>query len=315
MSEVREPLLVSESEKLVLLSLRNPATGRGSTKFKYAGAVDLIKGTRVIDWKSTSNPDNFMAKKEVGFQPECYALALKRMGYDIDEYEYRVIQTPSIRFSGKDVNAAAYEDRCVEWIKSKPNGVQSIIQPFTEESLKQAEEWLWAVSRRVMLARKTGSYLTNETACDSYGKQCPYLPLCRAAKNGDSVGGAITAEFEVKKKTHSELELPPGTSEKDVLTYSSSAKFSLCEQRYYWGNVLALERKGESTSDALYIGSAMHAGLEHLEDKGIDYALGLIEEWRKKNPVIGANPVHKQEESVAKARAMVRVASDYWQIG
>lgn len=64
------------TELQVLNPLRNPHTGRSSTKFWYAGAIDLVDGECVIDWKSASDISTFQDKKSVGFQPECYALAL-----------------------------------------------------------------------------------------------------------------------------------------------------------------------------------------------------------------------------------------------
>lgn len=329
-------LQLPEVEKLVLMPLRNPSTGRSSTKFWYAGAVDRIEERRIVDWKSSSDPASFSAKKSVGFQPDCYALALRRMGYVIDEYEYRVVQNPAIKLCDKDYKAGAetlaknfpgatpesapaihsgfsaeaYEERCLEWL-SEPGRVISIIGPITDESVYQAECWLWAVKERIQLARKTGSRLTNESACDSFGSLCPYVKLCAAAKAGDDVASLAAELYAQKGVTHAELNLPAHVDQKNVITYSAAAKFSLCEQRHYWGYELGLELPGEETSQALYIGSAMHKGLEHL-NSGLDTALGFIEEWRKENPVIGPDATHRQIQDIAKARAMVRAAARKW---
>lgn len=303
-------LQLPEVEKLVLMPLRNPSTGRSSTKFWYAGAVDRIEERRIVDWKSSSDPASFSAKKSVGFQPDCYALALRRMGYVIDEYEYRVIQTPAIKLCAKDATPEAYEERCLEWL-SKPGRAISITGPITDETVYQAECWLWAVKERIQLARKTGSRLTNESACDSFGSLCPYVKLCAAAKAGDDVASLAAQFFAQKGVTHAELNLPSHVDQKNVITYSAAAKFSLCEQRHYWGYELGLELPGEETSQALYIGSAMHKGLEHL-GSGLEVALSFIDEWRKENPVIGPDATHRQIQDIAKARAMVRAAARKW---
>jgi hypothetical protein len=303
------------------MPLRSPATGRGSTKYKYAGAIDLIQGERVIDWKSTSDIDNFLARKGVGFQPECYALALRRMGYKITEYEYRVIQTPGIKLCSKDAKEAeatgrtpgqCYEERCLEWLQSQPGRVRPYPHPITDSALQQAAEWLWGVRERIALGRKTGRFLTNESACNSFNTPCPFQSLCQACKDGDNVQDVINIEYQQKANTHPEL----GISGADVITYSSASKFSLCEQRWYWSNEMGLERKGEGTSDALYVGSAMHKGLEHLGGAcGLADALLLIDRWAYDNPTVGEEACAKQAQSIGKARAMVRAASAFWGMG
>jgi hypothetical protein len=323
-----------ESEKIVCMPLRSPHTGRASTKYKYAGAIDRVEGARVVDWKSTGDPSKFTARKGVGYQPDCYAIALRRMGYTITEYEYRVIQTPQIKLSRADykladeVNAAvddgvegedgrmtpgdAYEERCYQWIMERPGErIQSIVQPLTEESMRQAEHWLWAVKERIALARKTQSFLTNESACDAFGVVCAFAPLCQAARNGDDVSGIIEEKYSRKGNTHQEL----GIDGADIITYSSASTFSLCEQKWAWGTELGLELAGAGTNDALYIGSAMHYGLEHLDTLGLDGALALLDKWVEDNPVIGPDASERQQQAVGKARAMIRAAARYWELG
>lgn len=329
-----------EAEKQVCMPLRNPATGRSSTKFYYAGAIDLIGGGRIVDWKSASDTTGFAAKKSIGYQPECYALALRRLGYEVTEYEYRVIQTPSITLCGKDYSSAlediasvrgckvselpesisavvnvqarnAYEQRCYEWIQSDPTRLLSLVYPITETQLAQAESWLWSVKERIQLARKTGCYLTNENACDTWSRRCPYIDLCKTAKEGGDVYNQLHATYEMGA-SHRELSLPPHVSEQNVITYSSASRFSLCEQRYYWSNVLGLQLRNEPTNETLYTGSAMHAGLEALSTEGLEAALNAIENWERANPVIGEEATQKQDQSVARARAMVRAAAEKW---
>lgn len=313
--------LIPETEKVVCMPLPSPHTGRGSTKYRYAGMIDRIEGNRVIDWKSTSDPSKFVARKGIGYQPECYAMALRSLGYEIDEYEYRVIQTPGIRLSGTDEKAAretgrtpaeCYEERCYEWIMERP-GVRifSATFPVNDECVRQAKHWLWTVRERISAARKSGTYLTNESACDAYNVMCPYVDLCKAAKFGDDVRELLEERYRAKGSTHMEL----GLQGSDIITYSSASTFSLCEQKWFWSTEMGLEKKGSPTSDALYVGSAMHEGLEHLDSDGLEAVIDRIWNWGEDHPVIGPDASKKQSENISKACAMIRAASTHWSIG
>jgi hypothetical protein len=338
-------MIQTESELLVCMPLRSPITGASSPRFKYAGKIDLITGETIVDWKSAADIDSFADRKAVGFQAECYALALKRLGYNVTEYQYRVIQTPGIKLSREDHKAAqaklaeidaqpasempdqfsvpvflaksaaeAYEDRCYAWIMERPGErIRTITHPITQSALDQAAAWLWAVKERIQLAERTQSYLTNEAACGAYGSRCPYVDLCGGAKDGADLWDIIERRFEVKPKGHTELNLPADLKPQDIITYSSAAKFSLCEQKYFWGSIMQLQAKNADTSDSLYVGSAMHEGLEYLPTMGVTHALSLIDTWRDANPVMGEAATEKQDQNIARARAMVRAAATYWE--
>ena len=86
--------------------------------FVYMGKVDRLENGTLIDWKTATDPRDFMDKNIVGLQAEMYALALKHEGYDVKNVEYRIIQKPKIRYSSKDADLAAYRDRCIEWLQS-----------------------------------------------------------------------------------------------------------------------------------------------------------------------------------------------------
>lgn len=327
-----------ETEKLVLLPLRNPRTNRRTNKWWYAGAVDRIeRGERIVDWKSTGDVGRFATSKATGYQPECYALALRRMGYTITEYEYRAIQKPGIKLSGADHKAAkarldseahdltneraiaarlaryavaAYEQRCFEWLTADSSKMVSLVMPINEESMKQAEYWLWAVRDRIIQVRKSKVALTNESGCSAFGSTCAFLPLCTAAKAGDDVQTMMAEKFH-KSSAHRELDLPEGVDPQNVITYSSASKFSLCEQKYVWGTHFGLTANDEETPESLYLGSAMHKGLEMLGHFP-KLAMEEINKWEQQNPTVGAEMVEKQGEVVAKAKAMVRAAATRW---
>ena len=61
----------------------------------------------------------------------------------------------------------------------------------------------------------------------------------------------------------------------------------------------------------LWVGNAMHAGMEAFAKQGIEAALSAIDEWAEQNPVLG-DDVRRQDEQIAKSRAMVRAASERW---
>lgn len=304
-------MVATETEKLVLVPLRHPVTGEADPEWWYAGSVDRVESGRVVDWKSCGDTQRFRTQKAVGFQPECYALALRELGYTIEEYEYRAIQTPGIKYCAKDKDAHAYEQRCYEWLKEDPTRTCEIVAPLEATSLRNAAWWLWTVKERIKTVRATELALTNESACYAFNTRCAYIELCKAAKNGDPIEPLIESSYE-DRLIHEELELPDGVDPANILTYSAAALFSSCEQKHYWRNELALQLKGEETAPALYLGSALHKGLEHIDAGDIRAAFWEIELYAQQTPTLGGFDATRKAEALARARAMLRVAKERW---
>lgn len=287
------------------------------TSYTYKGKLDLIDGTTLIDYKSASNSLDFTDRKAMSFQTELYALAaFETLGIEIDRVEYRIVTRPSIKFCGKDktsdspvVNAGNYERRCYEWLNADPMLVRSEVVPVSAGSRESAREWLALVANRIERNGYAGEWLTNEYACSPVGLgSCPYIALCHSKKHGTDQQIVRETQYKKRAQLHSEL----GDANPNILTYSSAACFAQCEAKYFWRYEVGLEKQKEEHAEALYVGSALHVGMEAVVEGGIVEAYTAIELWAKENRVIGQDAHERQLEQIAKARAMCRVASEKW---
>ncbi|MCZ6654826.1 MAG: PD-(D/E)XK nuclease family protein [Planctomycetota bacterium] len=338
-------------ESVVSMPILNPETGARSRTFEYWGVVDKLEGSTIIDWKSTDDPARFIHQKRIGLQAELYALALKAAGVHVDTIEYRLIQKPGLKFSPATYKWAVmkagrksavkvcetedeakklavmqggtvekrvkgddgrdkYEERCLSWVLEDPTRMVTHSHHLTSARLDQAKHLLWESTKRILDNRRTGRWLANEHACFNYNRECECLPLCECEMMGGDTDWIIEDQYEVVDDLHPEL----GGVErsKDVLTYSSCSKLRLCEVKYYWQVERGLRRRGRDTGDALWIGSAMHAGLEAYAKGGVSEALPAIDQWAESSPIIGEVQARFQDQQIGKARAMVRAAAIKW---
>lgn len=304
--------MIVQTEQLVSLPVINPDTGGMSRSFRYFGKFDRHEGRKVVDWKSAKDPQRFLRQKSIGFQVELYALACEAAGYPVDEVEYRIIAVPSIKFCGKDKGfASVYEQRCFEWLTDDPARMVEHSRPVNAARLEQARHYLWSCSKRILEARRTGRWLPNESACYTWERECEYMPLCQCLAEGGDVDAVQAERYQRVEDTHPELGV---TTDRDILTYSSMGVLTLCELKYHWRHEQRLRVQHEDSAESLWLGSAMHHGLQAFAAGGVEAAQQAIAEWADANPVIGPDAAHKQEQEAAKARAMVRAAAKRWSI-
>lgn len=333
------------------MPILNPATGGRSRTFDYWGKVDLVEGNRLVDWKGTDDPDKFIRQKKLGLQAECYALVLEKMGRRITEIEYRLITRPTLHYTlptyryavmkaGRKsavyvydvreeaeghpyilregysiqervtgyVDRNAFEEKCYEWLLAEPSRLVSHPLLVTDARKEQAKWLLWNTSKRILENRTCDRWMANDGACYAFRRECECMPLCEATMEG----AALPEKFQPVANPHPELgEDPFESSKNDILTYTSASTLHLCEMRYYWKYERGLRRERDE-GDPLWIGSAIHVGLAALATAGLEAALEAIDEWAEINPVLGQDGAHKQDERIAKARAMVRAAALKW---
>ena len=301
-----------KTECVLQLPIINPDTGAPSRSFEFAGKVDRVENGRVIDWKGTKDPQRFIFQKRIGFQVELYAIALEHAGCPITEVEYRLIKTPTIKLCGKDASPKDYEDRCVEWINAQEDGLVAHPFPINPGRLEKAKAWLWECSKRILENRRAKRWLPNENGCFTYERACEYLPLCECVANDGDPHDIMAADYTNDGLRHPELGNDL-SAKLDVVTYTSLTMLSLCEVKYFWRYERGLRRKHDD-SEALWIGSAMHAGLEGFADGGIEAAHEQIDKWAASNPIIGADQARYQDQQIAKARAMARAAANRWAV-
>jgi len=274
------------------------------------GVYDRVEGRKLCDWKSCSDPGRYIRERSIGFQGELYALALAHAGIEIDIIEYRLIQKPTIKFCKKDATPEDYENRCLDWLTEKPERLVSHSHILTQSRMDQSRQFAWSCSKRILENRQHDRWLPTAQACYSWSRECEYMGLCQGVCDDADLTFIREMEYEQRDDPHEEIAVE---TSKDVLTYSSMSALCRCNAFYYWRYEAGLRRKQEH-SDALYLGSAMHAGLDAYASGGLAEATVAIAEWAVLNPVLGEDATHKQEQELAKARAMVRAAARKWDI-
>jgi len=300
-------------EQFVSMPIRKPG-GRAMRRLRYCGVVDQLEGVsdkgKLIDWKSAADIPRAIKKLTLAFQPELYVLACAEAGVRVTEIAYRFVARPTIKMCGKDDNdPAQYEDRCVDWLLEREDRMHTHCVPVTEPALEQARWYLYYSALRIRENRKSQRWLPNCEACFAWERQCPYLELCEFLKAGADPEWYIEENYHVTGNAHPELGDKGAVS--DVLTWTSINTLHLCELRYWWRFERCLRRGGED-NEALWVGSAMHRGLEAYANKDMEAGLGAVDEWANENPVLGEDATHRLNQDTAKARAMVRAASTRW---
>lgn len=307
-------------EKTVSMPIHNPDTGGVSRTFNYMGKIDRIEGRKVVDWKTASDPHQFIKEKKISFQCECYALAAHAAGIELDEMEYRIIRVPSIRFAAEDRKVAAatgltvaqcYEDRAYLWILNQLDGVVEHTIQITQSRLETAKAWLWENTKRILDNRRASRWLPNCLACHTWSRECEYMPLCEAVASGLDIDWLASEYYQECEAVHPELN--GAGKEKDVVTFSSLSCLSLCEQKYCWRYEMGLRPKRDD-SEAIRIGSCSHAALEAYASGGIDAARSAVTSWMELNPALGEDAADKATMQAAKAMAVCRAAAKRWSI-
>ncbi len=232
---------------------------------------------------------------------------------DADEFATTQGCTVEHRVKG-DADRNAYENRCLEWLRNPEYPTRIFQYPYfvTSSKLEQARWYLWESGKRLLENRNCNRWLPNEGACFAYDRECPYLSLCEAVSEGADYNGLAEADYTALESSHPELQ---GADDcRDVLTYSSLTDLSRCEMFYQWKHERKLRKGLDADTEPLWVGSAIHRGLEACATGGLDAAFIAIDEWEDANPVLGEDAGKQQDTQVAKARAMVRAAVDRWPI-
>ncbi len=205
-----------------------------------------------------------------------------------------------------------YEEACYQQLIDDPDRLKIHPLHLNRGSMEQARAYLWDCAKRILDNRRSKRWLHNANACFNWSRRCPYLDLCETLAAGGDPSWIMEERFHVASTVHPEL----GEKAHDrwnVLTYSSCEDLVSCEMFYWWKYEYRLRRGDNEETEPLRVGSAMHLGMEVFAKKGLQPALLAIDEWMANNPVLG-DDVRKQDEQIAKARAMVRAASERWRL-
>ncbi|MCK4624046.1 MAG: PD-(D/E)XK nuclease family protein [Phycisphaerae bacterium] len=337
-----------KTETLVSMPVRNPRTGAKSRTFTFYGKIDRLDPPRIVDWKS-GDPVRFIKRARIGCQAELYALAVEPV--IITEVAYRIVERPSLRYcqprrkwavmrKGRktalkvfdtehpartlaamqngyvqervqgDASRSEYEDRCYNWLLDDPARMLDHSLPLTAPRKERAKRWLWDSCKRLLECRAYKRWMPNEAACYAYERECPYMPLCECVAAGGDLEWVIEEGFE---RGNRHPELGDTFNLLSIVTYSSLSCRALCDTKHYWKYECGYRPKRDD-AEARRIGSAMHAGLQVYADGGLGPACDAVDTWADENPVLGEDAAWKQDEQIAKARAMVRAAAVKWPV-
>lgn len=302
-------------ESIVSMPVLNPGTRGCSRSFCFMGVTDRVEGHRLIDWKGVADTHRFLVQQRIGYQGELYALALAHRGITIHEIEYRLVTRPTIRFckGQDDWDRDKYEDRCLnKWLLKEPERLLTHNYPIALNKLEQARWFLWECSKRILDSRRYERWIPNVKACFAYERECEYVQLCESVQGGGDWKWAAEDAYDVRKSSHPELQGADADSVLEVLTHSSVSDLTLCEMYYFWKHEERYKRRSTVDGEAQWIGSAMHRGLQAYAGGGEEVAFGAIDRWAEANPILGEAAGRKQDQDIAKARAMVRAACLKW---
>ena len=214
-----------------------------------------------------------------------------------------------------------YEQECYDWLLTegstwtqpdRPNRLVSHTHRITPAKLTQAKWYLHECGKRILDNRRCNRWIPNCKACFAYERPCEYIDLCDALQNGADWQWIIDDRYVVVENSHHELgEID---TRLDVLTYSSLGDLSLCEMIYFWRHEKKVRLQREDDTEPLWVGNALHVGLDTFSKSGQKAAFKAIDQWADDNPVIGEDGFWKQEQQIAKARAMVRAAVAKWNV-
>jgi len=121
-------------------------------------------------------------------------------------------------------------------------------------------EWaqeLWNTADTMREERKQSGLprkISGGNTCFSYNRPCSFLGICSGYDTPDG------DNWVKREKRHSELDLD--CDGLNVLTNSRIKTWNSCPRKHYYRYTLAIERRDEERSDALYFGSAFHKALE-----------------------------------------------------
>jgi hypothetical protein len=225
-------------EKLFLLPIINPETGRQTPSFESAGMIDRIAklpdGTiAVVERKTTSEsiePDSpYWKALRNDPQISRYMLAAKALGHDVTKVVYDVIKKPMIKprrvekaelaMANRDGHycglklagpcpdretPAMYGARLRADIAARPDFYLARVEiARTDGDLEEFQYDLWQTQQEVRQAMNNGRFYRNPASClEPFN--CEYLDVCSDLYANPET---IPSGFRQAKRLHEELPL------------------------------------------------------------------------------------------------------------
>lgn len=195
------------------IPLINPATGRSSTRHRFAGKIDgVFTGGPVpvlAELKTAGRIDSaYLQKLSLAWQPTAYmAAASEVFGARVREMVYWVIKKPSIRPKKKikreggysPETAAEYSARVIADYLERPDFYfEKVTVRRTDADIERWYYEAWEIHQRFLRIENGGMTIRNPNQCLAFGKPCHFFDLCRGVVGPEA--------FTVRKDAHPELD-------------------------------------------------------------------------------------------------------------
>ena len=224
-----EDFEIIEVEKPFRIKLQNPRTLKYSHTFQFNGKIDglIKKGSSfyILEHKTTTAiNDCYIRQLEIRAQTALYAAAMEAEGYPIKGAIYDIIEKPGIKM-GKGETEEEFEARKAALLAKSKTGkttaqrkeaetpdefMARCREKINKDSFRRVEiltdihrkreamDNLWRTAKDMIRP----DIYPNTGACIIFGKECPYINLCRNHGNLEACGDEYTTQ-----KAYSELEV------------------------------------------------------------------------------------------------------------
>lgn len=203
-----DALEVLATELAFQLPLRNPATGRPTSSWSFAGVIDRIyrlpDGRLAIqDYKTTTEDiapgSDYWLRLSLDQQMTLYVIAARELGYDVQTILYDVtvrplhrplLATPPERVKLKkdgtpyantrlvDETPAEYAARVADIMRERPDRFFARHEiPRLDSDLAATASEMWQQQLAIRAAQKSGHWWRNTGACAA-PYRCSYLSVC-----------------------------------------------------------------------------------------------------------------------------------------
>ena len=174
----------------------NPATGRRSQTWEFAGKIDgLIEtedGTLILEHKTSSDSKRvYLERLWTDMQTILYAMAVRRQfNIRVQGVLYDVLHKTRAK------------TKLIERYRN-PDMFQRETVMFDKDTFKSFQALLWNVTKEFNHCKRQNRWLPNPTACYSlYGMKCGYYPICRSNESP-----LVIENNYVHKEPHEELSI------------------------------------------------------------------------------------------------------------
>jgi hypothetical protein len=219
------------------IPLINPATGRSSTRHRFAGKIDGVFTDGPVpvlaELKTAGRIDSaYLQRLSLAWQPTAYmAAASEVFGVPVREMVYWVIKKPSIRPKKKVAReveerpqrviilgelrelpytqkvarsyspetAAEYSARVIADYLERPDFYfEKVTVRRTDADIERWYYEAWEIHQRFLRIENGGMTIRNPNQCLAFGKPCHFFDLCRGVVGPEA--------FTVRKDAHPELD-------------------------------------------------------------------------------------------------------------